>query len=125
MLLDDAQKKQAFMNAVLEAGDDMIKRLGSSSGSLDGVNKLIAAQSDLWAEVNKTVATFLDKELSGYASALKVISDLLKGMRGTAEELSKSSAWKEIEMLKSLEAKGHGATRNGGSEGSGIQRKIS
>jgi hypothetical protein len=104
--LDDAQKKQAFMNAVLEAGNDMIKRLGSSSGSLDGVNKLIAAQSDLWAEVNKTVATFLDKELSGYASALKVISDLLKGMRGTAEELSKSSAWKEIEMLKSLEAKG-------------------
>jgi hypothetical protein len=104
--LDDAQKRQAFMNAVLESGADMIKRLGSSSGSLDGVNKLIAAQSDLWAEVNKTVATFLDKELSGYATALKGIADILKGMRESAKDTSKAAAWQEIEMLKSLEAKG-------------------
>ena len=57
--LTDAEKRQAFMNAVLKSGADMIERIGNQGGSLDGVNKLIAAQADLWAEVNKTVATFL------------------------------------------------------------------
>lgn len=106
--LTDVEKRQAFMNAVLKSGDDMIKRLGTSSTELSGVNQLIAAQTNLWNEVNKTVAQFLDKELSGYAKALKVISDLLKGMRDTSVALSKSSAWEEIEMLKSLEAKNMG-----------------
>jgi hypothetical protein len=104
--LDDAQKRQAFMNAVLEAGADMIKRLGSSSGALDGVNKLIAAQSDLWADVNKVVAQFLDKELTGYAKVLVWIDEKLKSMGASAASGSRESMYKEIEMLRSLESKG-------------------
>ena len=104
--LTDAEKRQAFMNAVLKSGADMIERIGNQGGSLDGVNKLIAAQSDLWAEVNKTVATFLDEELSGYATVLKWIADTLKGMKAEKVSGTMSDMRKEIEMLRSLEAKG-------------------
>jgi lambda family phage tail tape measure protein len=104
--LSDAEKRQAFMNAVMKSGEDMIKRIGSSSGSLDNVNKLIAAQSSLWGEVNKTVATFLDDELGGYVKVLNWIDEKLKSMRQSKGEVTKSDLWKEIEMLRSLEAKG-------------------
>ncbi len=104
--LSDAEKRQAFMNAVVKSGDDMVRRLGASSGALEGANKLVAAQTDLWNEVNRTVASFLDKELAGYARMLTWIADKLKGMRAAAGEASKSDLWKEIEMLRSLEAKG-------------------
>jgi hypothetical protein len=66
LALTDAEQRQGFMNAVLKAGNDMIARLGSLQGPMEGVNKLIASQADLWNEVNKTVATFLDKELSKF-----------------------------------------------------------
>jgi hypothetical protein len=104
--LSDVEKRQAFMNAVLKSGADMISRLGTSSKELTGVNELIAAQTNLWNEVNKTVAQFLDKELSGYAKMINWIDEKLKGMRSGAGEITKSDAWKEIEMLRSLEAKG-------------------
>ena len=104
--LTDAERRQAFMNAVLKSGADMIERIGNQGGSLDGVNKLIAAQSDLWAEVNKTVATFLDEELAGYAKVLKWIADTLKGMKSEKVSGTMSDMRKEIEMLRSLESKG-------------------
>ena len=104
--LTDTEKRQAFMNAVLKSGADMIERIGSQGGQLDGVNKLIAAQTDLWNEVNKAVATFLDEELSGYAKALKGIADILKGMTAAKTSTSMSAMSKEIEMLRSLESKG-------------------
>jgi hypothetical protein len=104
--LTETEKRQAFMNAVVKSGDDMIKRLGSGQGALEGVNKLVAAQANLWDDVNKTVAQLLDKELSGYAKMLNWIDEKLKGMRSGAAAMSKSESWKEIEMLKSLEAKG-------------------
>ena len=104
--LTDTEKRQAFMNAVLKAGADMIDRIGSQGGQLDGVNKLIAAQTDLWNEVNKSVATFLDEELSGYAKALKGIADILKGMTAEKTSNNMSAMRKEIEMLRSLESKG-------------------
>jgi lambda family phage tail tape measure protein len=52
---------------------------------------------------------FLDKELSTYAKMLGWISEKLKGMRAAAGDISKSDLWKEIEMLRSLEAKGMAA----------------
>lgn len=104
--LTDTEKRQAFMNSVMKAGEDMIRRIGSSAGSLDGVNKLLAAQSNLWNEVNKTVATFLDEELGGYVKVLNWIDAKLKGMRQAQGEVTKSDLWKEIEMLRSLEQKG-------------------
>ena len=104
--LTDIEKRQAFMNAVVKSGDDMIKRLGASSGELEGVNKLIAAQANLWADVQKTVASMLDKELSGYAKVINWIDAKLKGMRSSAGEASMKDALKEIEMLRSLESKG-------------------
>lgn len=104
--LSDTEKRQAFMNSVMKSGEDMIKRIGASSGSLDNVNKLIAAQSNLWNEVNRTVATFLDDELGGYVKVLNWIDDKLKGMRQAKSEASRSDLLKEIEMLRSLESKG-------------------
>jgi hypothetical protein len=104
--LSDTEKRQAFMTATMKAGEDMIKRLGSAQGSLEGVNKLVAAQANLWDDVTKTVAQLLDKELSGYAKMLNWIDEKLKGMRAGAASMSKSEAWKEIEMLRSLEEKG-------------------
>lgn len=104
--LTDTEKRQAFMNEVLESGNDMITRLGSSSAALNGVNELVVAQTNLWNEVNKSVASFLDKELSGYAKMINWIDEKLKGMRTSAGEATKSEAWKEIEMLRSLESKG-------------------
>jgi hypothetical protein len=104
--LTDIEKRQAFMNAVVKSGDDMIKRLGASSGQLEGVNKLIAAQANLWAEVQKTVASMLDKELTGYAKMINWIDEKLKSMRSSAGESSMKDALKEIEMLRSLESKG-------------------
>lgn len=104
--LSDAEKRQAFMNAVLKSGADMIERIGSQGGALNGVNKLIAAQKDLWDEVNKTVAMFLDEELSGYAKALKGIADILKSMKENKTSTDMEGMRKEIEMLRSLEAKG-------------------
>ena len=104
--LTDTEKRQAFMNAVLKSGADMIERIGSQGGQLDGVNKLIAAQTDLWNEVNKTVASFLDEELAGYAKVLKFIADTLKGMKAEKVSGTMSDMRKEIDMLRSLEAKG-------------------
>jgi hypothetical protein len=104
--LDDAQKRQAFMNAVLESGADMIKRLGSSSGSLDGVNKLIAAQADLWVEVNKTVAIFLDTELTSYANMLNWIAEKLKAMKADKTIDNRDRELKQIEAIRRNEAKG-------------------
>ncbi len=104
--LTDAEKKQAFMNAVLSAGNDLVNRIGSSGGALEGANRLVAAHRDLWAEINKTIATFLDGELGSYVTVLEKISGILKNMREGKDASGKSSAWQEIEMLRSLEAKG-------------------
>lgn len=104
--LTDAEKRQAFMNSVMKSGEDMIKRIGASTGSLDNVNKLVAAQTNLWNEVTKTVASLLDKELGGYVSVINWIDAKLKSMRGAAGEATKTDMAKEIEMLRSLEAKG-------------------
>jgi hypothetical protein len=104
--LSEVEKKQAFMNATLKAGADMIARLGDKQGELEGVNKLVAAQSNLWAEVNKTVAQLLDKELSAYAKMLVWIDEKLKSMRVGAADVTRTDMLKEIEMLRSLESKG-------------------
>ena len=104
--LTDAEKRQAFMNSVMKSGEDMIRRIGASTGSLDNVNKLIAAQSNLWNEVSKTISASLDKELGGYVKVLNWIDAKLKSMRQSQVEATKSDLWKEIEMLRSLEQKG-------------------
>jgi hypothetical protein len=104
--LTDTERRQAFMNATLAAGNEMITRLGEQQGALDGVNKMVAAQSNLWAEVNKVVAQMLDKELTSYAKMLNWIDAKLKGMRTSAGDASRSDMEKEIEMLRSLESKG-------------------
>jgi len=79
--LNDVEKRQAFMNAVLKSGEDMIKRIGSSAGALDGVNKALAGQKNLWDEINKSTAHFLDETLAAYGGMLDAITEKLKKMR--------------------------------------------
>lgn len=104
--LTDTEKRQAFMNAVLRSGEDMVRRIGSSQGQLEGVNRLLAAQSDLWGEIAKTVAHALDKEFAELARFVTWMSEKLKAMRADAAESSRQALRQEIEMLRSLEAKG-------------------
>ena len=101
--LSDTEKRLAFMNSVMKSGEDMIKRIGASAGSLDNVNKLIASHSNLWDEVNKTVATFLDNKLPRYASWLDEITEKLKGLRAAGAEGARSDMLKDVELLRSLE----------------------
>jgi hypothetical protein len=104
--LSEAEKKQAFMNAVLSAGADMIKRLGESNNSLDGVNKLLAAQSELWGEINKSVAMFLDGELTTYAKMIGWITEKLQSARASAPGRTMESEASQIGMMESLANKG-------------------
>jgi hypothetical protein len=104
--LNEAEKRQAFMNAVLSAGSDMIKRLGDATGSLDGVNKLLASQTELWGEINKSVAMFLDGELTTYAKIVGWITDKLKEARQSAPSRAMESEASQIGMLESLSSKG-------------------
>ena len=104
--LTDAEKRQAFMNAVLKSGEDMVRRIGTAQGELEGVNRLLAAQSDLWGEIAKTVAAALDKEFASLARFVTWLGDKLKAMRSEAADSSRQALRQEIEMLRALEAKG-------------------
>jgi lambda family phage tail tape measure protein len=83
----------------------MVKRLGDAQGDLEGVNKLVAAQKNLWDSVAGAIASMLDKELAAYARIINWIDEKLKGMRASAGDNSRADLLKEIEMLRSLEAK--------------------
>jgi lambda family phage tail tape measure protein len=73
---------------------------------MNNVNRLIASHANLWNQVNISIAQAVNKELPRYSTALDWITAKLKAMGAAAGEASKADFWKEIEMLKSLEAKG-------------------
>jgi hypothetical protein len=79
--LTDAERRQAFMNAVMKSGDDMIKRLGSSQNELEGTNKALAGQKNLWDEISKSTASFLDGPLTAYGGIVDAITAKLKDLR--------------------------------------------
>jgi len=72
------------------------------------VNRLLAAQSDLWGEIAKTVAAALDKEFASLARYVTWLGDKLKTMRSEAADSSRQALRQEIEMLRALESKGIG-----------------
>lgn len=72
--LTDAEKKQAFMNAVLAAGNDMIRRLGESQTSMDGVAKATAQWTEMLGNLNKEIAEKSNPLFEAIASVLKRIN---------------------------------------------------
>jgi DNA-binding phage protein/predicted transcriptional regulator len=72
--LSEAEKKQAFMNAVLSAGSDMIRRLGDSQASMDGVAKATAQWTEMLANLNKEIAEKSNPLFEAIAGVLKRIN---------------------------------------------------
>jgi len=72
--LSEAEKKQAFMNAVLSAGNDMIRRLGDSQSSMDGVAKATAQWTEMLANLNKEIADKSNPLFEAIAGVLKRIN---------------------------------------------------
>ena len=91
--LSDTEKRQAFMNATLKAGADMISRLGEQKGTLDGVNIALAGTKNAWDEINKSVAYFLDGPLAAYGGMIDAIAVKLKNLResGTTSDRNEES----------------------------------
>lgn len=84
--LSDAEKRQAFMNAVLKAGDDMIRRLGTSSSQLDGVTRATAEWTDALNSLSKMIAEESNPLFEAIAGVLhRVNLEMKAGMQASKE----------------------------------------
>ena len=104
--LDEVERRTAFLNAVMKAGEDIINRIGSAQGELEGANKAIVAHKNLWDEINKSVAVFLNDTLSKYAPMLQGLADKLKEMRDRAKDEERRREENLIERSRRLESVG-------------------
>jgi DNA-binding phage protein len=80
--LSEAEKKQAFMNAVLSAGADMIRRLGDAQTPMDGLAKATAEWGNALAALNKRIAEESNPLFEAIASVLKSVN---LGFQSSAE----------------------------------------
>jgi lambda family phage tail tape measure protein len=103
--LTEAERRQAFMNSVLKSGDELVRRIGGAAGDMDDVNRMVAKHADLWNEVSRAIARAINKDLPAYLKAIDWITEKLKGAGGGGAP-DGDALRREIEMLRSLEAKG-------------------
>ncbi len=109
--LTEAERKQAFMNSVLKSGNELVKRIGGATGDLDGINKLVASQSNLWNEVAKTIAHITATEIPLMIKAVDWVAEAVKKIRPASQsEAKKTEAWNYVETMQRLQSRGY-ATR--------------
>lgn len=78
--LTEAEKKQAFFNATMEAGEDTIKRVGGGVDSnIESFLKLETAVIDLGVTLGQFLTRILKPTITGLTFAASAISNLLKG----------------------------------------------
>lgn len=89
--LSDAEKKTAFLNATLAAGDDIIKRVGSTSDTMaDKMARVTARMQDLKETVGVGVLSSLlvvDGAMRGAAAASLYLSSGIFGIISAASRL--------------------------------------
>lgn len=107
--MTDTEKRAAFMAAVMKSGEDMIKRLGAASGELEGVNKMLSAQKNLWDEISKTIASTTDKTLLGFADLVDKITSKVKSLRDSSSAYDRDEEARRIENNRTLERLGREA----------------
>ena len=88
--LTDAEKRQAFANATLKAGEDMIRRIGSSQSTLDGAAKATAEWSTAMDGLSKMIAEKSNPLFEAVAGVLKRINMELKAGQDAAKEYGAS-----------------------------------
>ena len=98
--LTDAEKKQAFMNAVLQAGNELVSRIGESRSDVDGINRLMAAMGNLTNEVAKAVNKELNPAFSATATIVEKIAQGMKNMRTGVEDMSSAAIDTQISKTK-------------------------
>jgi len=76
--LTEAEKKQAFLNATLEAGAAKAKAIGNTSNDLEGFTKLVISLKNSFNELANTVATILNPVLEGLSA---IIDDILGSIK--------------------------------------------
>lgn len=77
--LSDAEKKQAFMNAAMESGEDIVKRVGDATlTAADAQAKFVATMKDMTIVAGKVVIS-VSSALTGIAFGVsKVFAQMLK-----------------------------------------------
>ena len=105
--LTDAEKRQAFSNATLKSGTEMIERLGSSQGTLEGVNKALTAQKNLWDEISRQIARTAEGPLVSYSQMIDSLTVKLKKWVEEANAENMIEEFRRIENLRARERLGH------------------
>jgi DNA-binding phage protein len=84
--LTDAEKKQAFMNATLAAGNDMIKRLGAAQSVLEGATQATVAWTESMNLLSKTIAQESNPLFEAVAIVLSSINEEMRKNIDSAKE---------------------------------------
>ena len=97
--LTEVERRQAFWNAVLESGIDLVDKIGEAGSAIGGMNKLLSAQSDLWAEVKKAASFYLNDTLERIAEKIRGITEWIREWRETRPLRDALAAREEIDKL--------------------------
>ena len=88
--LTDAEKKQAFMNAVMTAGNDLIKRIGSGEGGFAGVARATKEWDEALSNLSKLISEESNPLFEAVAGVLRRINMEFKAGRQAAAEYGSS-----------------------------------
>lgn len=102
--LSDAEKKTAFMNATLAAGQDIIARVGSTGETMaDKMQRVTATMENMKESVGKGVLgvlLILDGAMNGVAAtALLLSSALFKALQGSSALVGDRAKFEEYRLL--------------------------
>lgn len=106
--LTDAERKQAFLNATLKAGDELVNKLGDSQNNLQTSNKILAESKNLWNEIAIIIAEDINKSLGGLPELIEAARRKLKQWRDESYVINKKG---EYEALRQQEAYGRNIGR--------------
>lgn len=76
--LTESEKRQAFLNATLEAGEKKAKAIGDTTSDIEGFTKVVTALKEVFAELAVLLATKLNPFFEDWAYILGIWTKSLK-----------------------------------------------